>query len=1261
MTDPSGADLPRALLLAFAPRLDGEDGTGERATELIELMTDGGWSVSVAAAGAVDDPQLTHDLRQSGISVYDATSARFEAHLRDRAYKVVVCLAWEVAELYLGMVRRAAPDAAVIVDALALPGVRDGQRFLAEGVPVGVAPAFGSEYGSSLAGEISVYASADVVLTGAAEEAALVNVLVGADRAVCVPEALAGSPTAAGPEGRSGIVLAAALPDPDCVDAARQLHQEVLPLIDPIYLNRQSITIPGSSATSEPMLHNLGLVVPGAAATPTALLARARVSVMPLSRNVGRRMLVQSLWMGTPLVASRAALAGLRLDAGTHALVADDPVAFAAAIKQLLTDDSVWRRLSAAGRTQIEASYGRGRVKEQLLRAMALACERRASERRSPVAGRPETFALRTASRRNRAAAPAIREAVRQSVPAGARLLVLSGGSDQLLRLGLAHVSHFPPLTPGGDVAEVSDSKTAIALLEREIRAGAEFLVIPATTFDWLRAYPGFGDHLRRAFTLQEEPACTIVRLKGLDSERLAARLIAFYLPQYYPTPENDAAWGRGFTEWSNVARVRPLFPGHYQPHVPGELGFYDLRLPQTRTAQAALAAEAGIHAFCYYHYWFNGKRLLGQPFDEVLASGEPDFPFCLCWANEPWSRRWDGSDDQVIQPQAYSPEDDREHIRWLLPALRDPRAVTVDGKPVFLVYHADDLPEPARTADTWREEVRNAGLPGLYLIAVETDRDAGWDATREGFDAKLRFQPRFSTLRTLSRDPVAGAAELQVWDYDESWKQLWMAEQAAYRCYETVCPGWDNSPRVGERGWILHDASPAAYGRWLSEAIERTTGLPSDQRLVFINAWNEWAEGAHLEPDRRHGRAYLEATRAAAVREDPVPTTAETGSDPAAPTPTEPITENGVPGRGSGGQSDRQVRAIAFYLPQFHPTPENDEFWGPGFTEWTNVMQAGPLFEGHRQPQVPAELGFYDLRVPEVREAQARLARAHGIEAFCYWHYWFDGRRPLGGPLEDVLASGEPNFPFCLAWANEPWSRTWLGDEAEILIDCRYSPEDDLAHARWLVEVFADARYLRVLGRPVFVVYRPAQLEDARRFTEVLRSECARAGSGNPLLLGTTAWDDRDHRLLGFDGAIEFEPRLGALGDPLTPHLKVHDYAEARSRMSAARDFPVYPSVLVGWDNTPRRGMGGTVLTNATPEAFRAALERAALTLADRPLDDRLLFVNAWNEWGEGNRLEPEQQHGFGYLDAVGSVVFEDRAPSELDSARPSAAPTRK
>ncbi len=249
-----------------------------------------------------------------------------------------------------------------------------------------------------------------------------------------------------------------------------------------------------------------------------------------------------------------------------------------------------------------------------------------------------------------------------------------------------------------------------------------------------------------------------------------------------------------------------------------------------------------------------------------MLESGEPDFPFCLCWANEPWSGRWHGRDEDVLQPQRYSHDDDVAHIRWLLPALADRRAVRIDEKPVMVIYQARDLPDPARTVETWQEESHRAGLGDLFLITIETGWDEGWDATSAGFHAKIMFRPQFSILRQVRRTPISGRPALEVYDYQDAWPALAEPPNLGYRHYEAVCPGWDNSARVGEHAVVLHGSTPDAYAQWLNQVAERAMRRARGDRIFFLNAWNEWAEGCHLEPDQRWGRAYLEATQEAVV-----------------------------------------------------------------------------------------------------------------------------------------------------------------------------------------------------------------------------------------------------------------------------------------------------------------------------------------------------------------------------------------------------------
>lgn len=353
-------------------------------------------------------------------------------------------------------------------------------------------------------------------------------------------------------------------------------------------------------------------------------------------------------------------------------------------------------------------------------------------------------------------------------------------------------------------------------------------------------------------------------------------KLIAFYLPQFHPIPENDQWWGKGFTEWRNVVSTRPLFPGHYQPHLPEELGFYDLRLAETRQAQAELAEKSGIHAFCYYHYWFHGRRLLHRPLDEVLASGEPSFPFLLCWANEPWTRTWTQRGEDVIVDQRYSEEDHLEHLRWMARVFADPRYFRIEDKPVLLVYRASHLSDPLTTTRAWREEARGLGLGELFLCRVESSGTEKSDPAEVGFDAAVEFQPDWQSLRRVRRvgDGLRQPLRMRglphgtrVYAYDEFQMRMTEKPDPGYLRFPCVTPGWDNTPRRQQGGGvILHGSTPERYGHWLNQAISHAP-VVNGTKIVFVNAWNEWAEGNHLEPDLRFGSAYLDET-ARAVRE---------------------------------------------------------------------------------------------------------------------------------------------------------------------------------------------------------------------------------------------------------------------------------------------------------------------------------------------------------------------------------------------------------
>jgi 2-polyprenyl-3-methyl-5-hydroxy-6-metoxy-1,4-benzoquinol methylase len=348
-------------------------------------------------------------------------------------------------------------------------------------------------------------------------------------------------------------------------------------------------------------------------------------------------------------------------------------------------------------------------------------------------------------------------------------------------------------------------------------------------------------------------------------------RALAFYLPQFHPIAENDEWWGKGFTEWTNVTRTQPLFPGHYQPHVPGELGYYDLRLPEVREAQAELARTHGISGFVYYHYWFHGKRLLERPFDEVLASGSPDFPFALCWANEEWTRNWDAQTGRVLMPQKFSDEDDLAHIRWLLTAFADDRYIKIDGRPLMLIYRPARLPDSRRTAEIWRTEAQKAGFPDLYLCWVESWGQPPGGPEAVGLDATVGFMP---SLGDQVFTPVEGVRGHRILDYESSAVNLLLQPNPPWKRFPSVMVGWDNTARRPYGATIFTGATPEAYGRWLEQAVRSVSHVREEENYLFIVAWNEWAEGNHLEPDQHFGRAFLETTRAVLL--DPPRTTAD-------------------------------------------------------------------------------------------------------------------------------------------------------------------------------------------------------------------------------------------------------------------------------------------------------------------------------------------------------------------------------------------------
>ncbi|MDO4195912.1 MAG: glycoside hydrolase family 99-like domain-containing protein [Prevotellaceae bacterium] len=374
-------------------------------------------------------------------------------------------------------------------------------------------------------------------------------------------------------------------------------------------------------------------------------------------------------------------------------------------------------------------------------------------------------------------------------------------------------------------------------------------------------------------------------------------RIIGLYLPQYHPIPENDEWWGPGFTEWTNVAKAKPLFKGHVQPRIPADLGFYDLRLPEVREQQAELAREAGLEGFCYYHYWFgNGRQLLERPFNEVLASGKPDFPFCLCWANHDWTNKtWKKGaslrQDSMIMQMQYSREDHIAHFHAVLPAFLDKRYITVDGKPLFAIWAPRDVPEVKMFIELWQQLARENGLPGIHFVGYTTNaagksvtdgKTTLWDTDHAadfynnildlGFDAVMsnglaRAQSlchgKWSMLKYYLGGLTFLPSTLRT-DYEKAMKYYYVEEDKWENVYPTLLPQWDRTPRAGIKTDPLVNATPEKFQRSVEEALDIVKDKDDEHQILFLKAWNEWGEGNYVEPDLQFGHGWIQAIRKA-------------------------------------------------------------------------------------------------------------------------------------------------------------------------------------------------------------------------------------------------------------------------------------------------------------------------------------------------------------------------------------------------------------
>jgi len=347
-------------------------------------------------------------------------------------------------------------------------------------------------------------------------------------------------------------------------------------------------------------------------------------------------------------------------------------------------------------------------------------------------------------------------------------------------------------------------------------------------------------------------------------------KILAFYLPQYHPIPENDAWWGKGFTEWTNTARAKPLFPGHKQPHTPADLGFYDLRVAETRIAQAELAREHGINGFIYWHYWFgDGKQLLERPFNEVLQSGKPDFPFCLAWANHSWRGKWHGLDDNLLFEQKYpGKEDYTAHFNHLVSAFRDDRYIKIDNKPVFIIYAPEELPEANIFLDLWNNLALKNGFSGMHFIGILNNRS---EFGNFGLDGHTVHQPRhylsvyentlFSRFIGFCKRHTFGMLPFII-SYKSLVSGYYFRDFPNDTLIPTIVPNWDTTPRLNTKGWVFHKSTPELFQKHFEDTVKFVMAQRNDHKMIFIKSWNEWAEGNYLEPDLEWGTSYLIAIK---------------------------------------------------------------------------------------------------------------------------------------------------------------------------------------------------------------------------------------------------------------------------------------------------------------------------------------------------------------------------------------------------------------
>lgn len=551
---------------------------------------------------------------------------------------------------------------------------------------------------------------------------------------------------------------------------------------------------------------------------------------------------------------------------------------------------------------------------------------------------------------------------------------------------------------------------------------------------------------------------------------RSGARAIAYYLPQFHPFPENDAWWGKGFTEWTNVGKAVPNFKGHHQPHCPIHLGYYDLRLVENMIEQATLAKSYGIHGFCYYFYWFDGKVLMRQPLEQMLGDQRVDMPFCLIWANENWSRRWDGKEDDILIAQKHSTEDSLAFIRHLENYFRDERYIKVDGKPVLAVYRANLIPDIVATGELWRAEAQRMGFPGLYLVAAQSFDISSPEPF--GFDAAVQFPPHpiDYPLHNEEVDVINPSYQGRIYDYGEAARRFVTLPEPPYKLMRACMLSWDNTARKQDSSITFKDFSLATYQQWLSHNLNTTAHdarLSADEKLTFVNAWNEWAEGTHLEPDRRHGYGYLQATYDTLKHYDAAALDATSCVTP-------PVRQHEVAVvlHLHYGEVFEQ---LALQLKQAFPHGDFDLY---------TTVTSGELAVRVRQRFPNAYIRLVENRGRDILPFVLMHGLIHGLgyEAVCKVHskrsvYRSDGEQLLNGLVQPLLGSREL-VRSNLQRLHEDASVGMLVPRSFLLRVNRRNTASNLGHLDWLEELTGVEYGYSDFAAGTMFWYRPAALK---------------------------------------------------------------------------------------------------------------------------------------------------------------------------------------